>query len=235
MFATSAKATLTVTGIENLTVPGDPVDVEILGGVFGSDPFGFPVFPDIYTEGEGTAGATSAVSPELTLPDFDDPTILDIGDSLSIDLTTSGSAAAPGDFAGALIGALGIVTIDNLSLTDDVAVSFLLDIMLDVTASLDDPLTEDAVGGAGVDAYSFGGDLDLIEEVEADALFGIFDPPFTSSLAFTLTIGADDFYDIEIFVETGGFAEVLPAPGGMLMLLGGLVAIRWRRGRRGSV
>ena len=177
------------------------------------------------------------MSPELTPPDFDDPTVLGIGDSLTIALTAGGTADSIG-YADAFNAAFGLMTIDNFSLTDTVEFSFelVVDIMAD--ASVGDFLLEDALAFAGVDAYSvFSSALDFIEFVEADALFG---PPVSSfsnlatPLTFSLIIGPDDFDDIEIFVQVDGFAEAIPAPGGFVFILAGiaLIGVRQRRSRR---
>ncbi len=54
------------------------------------------------------------------------------------------------------------------------------------------------------------------------------DPSFADSFAFTLIIGADDFDEIELIVDAGGLAEAILPPGGLVFLLAGLLAIRFR-------
>ena len=114
-------------------------------------------------------------------------------------------------------------------MTDEVAVSFLLDFSLSAEASVDDALLEDAIGDATVDVFSFGGEVDVAEFIEADGLFGPFDTGFGDTFAFTMIIGADDFNDIELIVDAGGFAEAIPAPGGLAFLLVGAALIGFRR------
>ena len=84
------------------------------------------------------------------------------------------------------------------------------------------------MSGASVDVFSFSGGVDVEEFVYADGLFGPFDPSFADSFSFTLIIGADDFDEIELIVDAGGLAEAIPAPGGLVFLLAGLLAIRFR-------
>ena len=148
----SASVSLTVTGITNLT-SGDPLDIEILGGVFETDPFGSAPLAEVFTVGAASGSTTSAVSPGLTPTDFDDPTALRIGDSLMIDLTASGTADPIG-YADAFNAAFGLITIENLSMSDTVEFSFELVVDLMTDASVDDFLLEDALAFAGVDAYS---------------------------------------------------------------------------------
>jgi len=146
----SASVSLTVTGITNLT-SGDPLDIEILGGVFETDPFGSAPLAEVFTVGAASGSTTSAVSPGLTPTDFDDPTALRIGDSLTIDLTASGTADPIG-YADAFNAAFGLITIENLSMSDTVEFSFELVVDLMTDASVDDFLLEDALAFAGVDA-----------------------------------------------------------------------------------
>lgn len=58
---------------------------------------------------------------------------------------------------------------------------------------------------------------------------------FDLSLAFSLIIGADDFDEVLIVADVGGFADSIPAPGAALFLLGGAIwfGTRRRRDRRG--
>lgn len=229
MFSSAATVTLTLTGVENADPFSiAPLDVEILAGTAASDPFSGDTFPFTFSEGTGTTSGTSSGSPSLTPPDFDDPTILGVGDSLTITATAGGTADSVG-YADVLSAAFGLVTIDNFSATDDVEVSFLLEFSLDADASVDDPLIEDALSDAGVGVFSLGGDVDVDEFVEADGLFGPFSAGFGDTFAFSILVFADDFDDIELFVDAGGFAEAIPAPGGLIFLLTGLLAIRFRR------
>ena len=208
-------------------VDGDEHRLHALAG--GAEPLA-----EVFTEGAASGSTTSAVSPGQTPPDFDDPTALGIGDSLTIDLTASGTADPIG-YADAFNAAFGLITIENLSMSDTVEFSFELVVDLMTDASVDDFLLEDALAFAGVDAYSvFFSGLDFIETVEADALFG---PPVSSfsnlgtPLAFSLIIDPEDFEDIEIFVEVNGFAEAIPAPGGFVFILAGIALIGVRRQR----
>lgn len=228
MFSSAATVTVTLTGVENLTAPGGTLDVEILAGTASTDPFVGDTFPFEFTEGTGSASGISTGSPGLTPPDFDDPTVLGVGDSLSMTATALGTADSIG-YAEVLSAVFGLITVDNFSLTDEVAVSFLLEFSLSADASVDDALIEDAIGDATVDVFSFDGDVDVEEFIEADGLFGPFDPSFADSFGFTLIVGADDFDGIELIVDAGGFAEAIPAPGGLAFLLAGLLAIRSRR------
>ena len=228
MFSGSASVSLTVVGIDNLTSPGGTLDVEILAGTATSDPFSGDTFPFEYSEGLASTSSSAVISPELTPPFFDDPTVLDIGDSLSIAISGSATADTSG-YAEIFAAAFGLITIDNYSLTDEVLVSFLLSYSMAAEASVDDPVLEDAIGGAGVGVFSAGGDVSLDEFVEADGLFGPFDDAFSDVFLVTLVIGADDFDDIEIYVDADGLAEAIPAPGGLAFLLAGLLLIRCRR------
>lgn len=229
MFSSSATVTLTLTGVENADpFSTAPIDVEILAGTASTDPFGGDTFPFEVSEGTGTTSAISTGSPALTPPDFDDPTVLGIGDSLTI--TASGSGTAdPTGYAEIFSAAFGLITIDNFSTTDDVVVSFMLEFSLDAEASVDDPLMEDALSDATVGVFSLGGDVDVDEFVEADGLFGPFDSAFGDLFGFSMIVFADDFDDIELIVDAGGFAEAIPAPGGLMLLVAGLLAIRFRR------
>lgn len=229
MFSSSATVTITLTGVEN-TDPFStaPLDVEILADTASTDPFGVDTFPLTFTEGTGVASGISTGSPTVTPPDFDDPTLLGIGDSLTMTASGSGSADSIG-YAEVFSAVFGLITVDNFSTTDDVAVSFLLEFSMAAEASVDDPLIEDALSDATVGVFSFGGDVDVDEFIEADGLFGPFDAAFADSFGFTMIVGADDFDDIEFFVEASGFAEAIPAPGGLAFLLAGLLAIRFRR------
>ena len=149
--------------------------------------------------------------------------MLGICDSLTITATASGAADMAG-YAEVFSAAFGLITIDNFSTTDEVAVTFLLDFTLFAEASVDDSQIEDAVSGVTVDVFSFSGGVDVEEFVYADGLFGPFDPSFADSFSFTLIIGADDFDEIELIVDAGSLAEVILAPGGLVFLL----AIRFR-------
>lgn len=228
MFSSVASVTVTLTGVANTdTLSTAPVDVEVLAGTASTDPFFGDTFPVVFTEGTGTASATSSGSPVLSPPDFDDPTLLGIGDSLTITATASGAADLAG-YAEVFSAAFGRIAIDNYSVTDEVAVSFMLEFTLFAEASVDDLLMEDAVSGATVDVFSLSGGVDVEEFVDADGLFGPFDTSFADSFAFTLIIGADGFEDIDLVVDAGGLAEAIPAPGGLVFLLAGLLAIRFR-------
>ena len=97
MFSSFASVTVTLTGVANTdTLSTAPIDVEILAGTASTDPFVGDTFPIIYTEGTGTASGSATGSPVLTPPDFDDPTVLGIGDSLTITATASGAADMAG-------------------------------------------------------------------------------------------------------------------------------------------
>tara|TARA_R110002110_G_scaffold29888_3_gene106038 strand:- start:127 stop:918 length:792 start_codon:yes stop_codon:yes gene_type:complete len=229
MFSGSATVTLTLTGIENADpFSTTPLDVEVLAGTASTDPFGGDTFPFEFSEGAATTSATSTGTPALTPPDFDDPTVLGIGDSLTITATGSGTAD-PAGYADVFSASFGLVLIDNFSTTDDVIVSFMLEFSLAAEASVDDPLIEDALSGGAVNVFSFGGDVDVDEFVEADGLFGPPDSAFADSFAFSMTVFADDFDGIDLVVDAGGFAEAIPAPGGFVFLVAGLLAIRLRR------
>lgn len=229
MFSSSATVTLTLTGVENADpFSAAPIDVLILAGTASTDPFGGDTFPFEFSEGTGTTSATSAGSPALTPPDFDDPTVLGIGDSLTLTATGSG-AADPTGYAEVFSAAFGLVTIDNFSTTDDVVVSFMLEFSLAADASVDDPLVEDALSDATVGVFSLGGDVDVDEFVDADGLFGPLEAAFGDMFGFSMIVFADDFDDIELVVDAGGFAEAVPAPGGLVFLVVGLLAIRFRR------
>lgn len=228
MFSGSASVSLTVVGIENLTAPGDAVDVEILAGTATTDPFSGDTFPFEYSEGLASTSSSAIHSPAVTPPDFDDPTLLGIGDSLSVSVSGSATADATG-YAEVFAAAFGLITIDNYSTTDDVEVSFLLSFSVAAEAGVDDPVLEDAIGGASAGVFSITEGFILDEFAEADGLFG---PPvdgFSDSFMFSLFIGADDYDDIEIIVDTDGLAEAIPAPGGLAFLLAGLLLIRFRR------
>lgn len=229
MFSGAATVTVTLTGVANADpFSTTPIDVEILAGTAATDPFSGDTFPEVFTEGTGTATASSTGSPVVSPPDFDDPTVLGIGDSLTMTASGSGAADSTG-YSEVFAAVFGLITIDNFSLTDDVAVSFLLEFSLTADASVDDSLLEDAIGGAAAGAFSFGGDVDFVESIEADGLFGPFDPTFADSFGFTMIVGADDSDGIDLFVDAGGFAEAVPAPGGLAFLLAGLLLIRFRR------
>lgn len=229
MFSGSASVTITLTGIENVDpFSTAPLDVEVLAGTASTDPFGGDTFPFVFTEGTGTASGVSTGSPAVTPPFFDDPTVLGVGDSLTMTASGEGTADSVG-YAEVFSAAFGLITVDNFSVTDDVAVSFLLEISLSADASVDDPLLEDALSDASFGVFSFGGDVDAEGFIEADGLFGPPDAAFTDLFGFTMIIGADDFDDIELFVDAGGFAEAISAPGGLVFLLAGLLAIRFRR------
>lgn len=228
MFSASATMTVTLTGIENLTVTGGAVDVEVLAGTASTDPFGGDTFPFEFTEGTGTASGISTGFPSLTPPDFDDPTVLGLGDSLSMTATALGTADSVG-YAEVLSAVFGLITADNFSTTDEVEVSFLLTFAMSAEASVDDALIEDAIGDATVDVLSFDGEVDVAEFIEADGLFGPFDTSFGDTFAFTMIVGAEDFNGVELIVDAGGFAEAIPAPGGLAFLLVGAALIGFRR------
>ena len=223
LFSSSATVSLTITGIENVTSPGGTIDIEILGGVAEAEPFSPPFPPVVFTEGTGTGSATAVLSPLLTPPFFDDPTLLDIGDSLSITLTSSGSADSTG-YAEAYAIATALMTIDNFSMTDDIEISFLLEISAAATASVDDAILEDAVGDSSIFFDTLTGSGPFVDEfIEADALFGPSGDSFDLSLEFMLVVGADDSEEVLIVADVGGFAEAIPAPGAALFLLGGVI------------
>lgn len=229
MFSSDVTASLTVIGIENLTSPGGTLDIEILAGAAEAAPFGPPSPPDIFTEGSATASASSILSPPLTPPLFDDPTVLGIGDGLSVSLTSSGSADATG-YAEVIAIATGLLTIDNFSSTDDVEVTFSLDVSVLSTASVDDPILEDAIGDATVFVDAFSGVDPIVDEfIEADALFGPPSDIFALSIEFSLTIGADDSDELLMVVDAGGFAEALSSPGSVVFLVAGALVIAVRR------
>lgn len=229
MFSSSATVSLTVTGVDNVTTPGGTIDIEILGGVAEAEPFGPPLPPEIYTEGTGTGSATAVLSPPLTPPFFGDPTVLGIGDGLSISLTGSGSAD-PSGYADVIAIATAFLTIDNFSLTEDVEVSFMLDISLAATASVDDPILEDALGDASIFFDAFSGTGPLVDEfIEADALFGPPGDSFDLSLSFSLIIGAEESDAILMVADVAGFAEAVPAPGSVIFLIAGTLVLAVRR------
>lgn len=229
MFSGSSTVSLTITGIDNLTMPGGVMDIEILGGVAEAEPFSPPIPPETFTAGTGTASATTTLSPMLTPPFFDDPAILGVGDGLSISLASSGSADLTG-YAEAFAIATGLLTIENFSLTDTVEVSFLLDISLDATASIDDAIVEDAIGDASVFVDTFSGIDPIADEyIEADGLFGPPGDTFDLSLAFSLIVGPDDGDEVLIVTDVSGFAEAVSVPGTVGLLIAGAVIIAVRR------
>lgn len=231
IFSGSASVSITLTGIENLTTPGGSVDVEILGGVSDLDPFvGGPPEPEIILEGTGTGSATAVISPTLSPPDFDDPTVLGIGDGISIFVSGSGDAGSAG-YADVLIAAFGAITADNFSLTDTVEIFFDLVVDMSTSASIGDPFLEDALGHAEVAAYSCSCFLDYFAHIDADALFGEFDPPVSDSLSFSLIVGPGSYEVIEVYAEAGGFAEKIPAPGGLATFAAGIALAVWRQRR----
>ena len=225
MFSSSSTVTLSITGIENVTTPGGTIDIEILGGVAEAEPFSGPIPPFVFIEGTGAASSTATLTP----PFFDNPTVLGLGDGLSISLTGSGSADSAG-YAEVLAIANGLLTIDNFSLTDAVEITFMLDISVAATASIDDPILEDEIGDATVFVDTFSGLSPLVDEfIEADGLLGPPGDTFGLSLEFSLIIGPNGSDEVLIVTDVGGFAEAISAPGAALFLLGGAILIGTRR------
>ena len=233
MFSAAATVTIEVTDIVNTAT----MDATGIGDVeIGADVF--PIDADVFfLEGSADGSASAMGSPESVPPDFD-LVPLAIGDSLSIMVSVSGTADpfvfTPDAFGhvDAIAFGIGFIGLENLSLTETFEVFFKLTFSLTADASLDDPVNEDALGAADVLIDSDSGLLIFDEIVEADALFGIFDPDVIGMTTFSLVLGPEGFDDILAQVGVDGFAVVLPEPGTLALFGLGLAGLGLARRRR---
>ena len=228
LYSSMASATLTITSVTNDTTPGDLSALTVEGGV---DVTGCFCGPALFIEGNATGFATASGSPEFTLPDYE-PVALGAGDSLTMSLSGGGSANSVG-YTDTVLEALAGVLMSNDSATDSFTITFTLSYNIMATASIGDALVEDAVGEAGILAYSFSSEDEIVDAyAEADPLFGIFTGPFVDTITFTLALDPFAFDFVEVNLFAGGFAEALPEAGTLFVMIAGLAAFAGFRRRR---
>lgn len=209
----SALAVLKVTGINNVTNPGDISNLQILAiaGILTDD-------------GEGDFDTS-----EVTFPSS--LTNVNIGSGL-FQLTSVEADATGISSSAAFLESLGLISLQNNSLTDTFEIDFILDYTLSALAStVTDLVLEDAFGIAEIVLFNDFFDIDFTETAEADGLFGPTEDFLSDSFDFTLTLAPDTSDVLTLDVTSGAFTQSnqIPEPAVIMLFSLGLCALGWQK------
>jgi hypothetical protein len=137
-------------------------------------------------------------------------------------------ATATADLIGsaeALHSTRSLITLENISSINTLEVKFWTEFTASATASVNDPVIEDAYGRGRVSITS-----DLIgeivsEEIIAQPLSGIADLPVDKNLVFSLVLGPGEGDEITSFVDALAETSSIPEPSTILLIGTGLVGL----------
>jgi hypothetical protein len=178
MFSADASLTAKLVSVTNDTTPGALTDF-FIDGFFIDIPF---VDELVDGTGAGTASASPAVGHLFSLAP------LEIGDSVSIFASASGSASAPEGFVDEFATAFAGLFFLNDSVGDSFTIELSFDAALATAASITGVDTDDSVAIAAFIIDTFGPAAHLVDLAtglaEADGFFG----PFVESSAPTGTV-----------------------------------------------
>jgi hypothetical protein len=211
MYSSSTVATLTISGITNVTGTG-LTGLSIGGNAFVS-------VEETFTDGSASTSRTG----DSSVIDADPPG-LRIDDGLSQNAQVSGSAEPGISFAAHVND--GLISLSNQS-SDIFEIDFLLDFALTSTASADDPLFELAFASAYVGIWfdndalheSFFVLAGTIETPPEDGLEGL------QSYTVVLDSGESDTVSMSSWADGIAVSEVtIPEPATLMLLAVGLLA-----------
>lgn len=217
-FDASSTVNLEITGVTNLTNPGDLADLEITG------------FADVFDADSEVIGSGSvAIDPRPFVSG--DPFALEVGDGVSLSSVVGGSATDGSAEAFSLLD--GFVALDNLSFTDTFLIEFSLDYTLAVSTVVGNPSTDVAFAAALLDVITafdtivFEG-LELGPSAPGGAL------SVMDEVRFELTVAPGEADAVFLFADAEGFAraQAVPIPGTLLLFVSGLFGLlcaRWAR------
>jgi hypothetical protein len=216
IFDASSSATLSITGIENLTNPGSLDDLGVTGDsqVMIDD----ALFVGNASSSTSSGAAVTGAPPLLGLDQ----------------LAAAQGTADPIGTAQAGVQADGFLQFDNSSLTDSFLITLLFDYSLSASAAVDNTSGENAFSNAYVNLFSNSLAIDFFSLIRADALVGPPSDDDSAQLVFELLVepGGSDTVFLSTFAE--GFADSLesvPEPSATALLFAAFLALERRRRR----
>jgi len=227
LFDGESHTTLTITGFFD----------EIGGAIAkptGLSLVGSSAIVDDFTDSFGDAGASTSAF-FTVIPPF--PADMDVGDSVSQDITADGFAATGDSFAGAVINTDGYIDIHN-GTAGLLEIAFELTYDYDLLATADSPEKEFSFIDMFIDVLLVN---DLEDEGDDTFIFSTDD--FAESDFFTTASDSDSFSfslffapgegnRLAVFNDLEGYAEHIPEPAALALFGAGLAGFGWLRRRR---
>ncbi len=194
IFDASSSATLSITGIENLTSPGSFLGL----GVSGQSEV---IAEEALFHGNATASTDSGAE------------VIGATPFLGLDqlAAAEGTAEAVGT-AEAFVLTDGFLAFENTSPTDSFLITLMLDYALSAAATVDDASSEDAFSSAFVDLISESPSIDFFSIVVADALLGPPSSDESGQLFFELLVGPGGSDTVFLSTFANGFADAFQVP-----------------------
>jgi hypothetical protein len=220
IFDASSSATLSITGIENVTDPGSFLGLNVSGQ------------SEVLTDAAlfiGNAFASTDSGADVTGTD----PLLGLQHLAAVEGTASGIGNAE-----AAVFNEGSIGFENTSLTDSFLITLVLDYALIVSAAVDDTSNENAFSNAFVKLFSDSLTIDFFSLIRADALL---EPPSdddSAQLAFELLVGPGESDTVFLSASADGFADSLlqvPEPSTLsstALLVAAFLVLELRRRRR---
>jgi hypothetical protein len=220
-FDSHASALLTIDQVHNITNPGSSTSLSITGDVYVSN--------DSYTEFGNAATSQSGMA--LLDSSNASPGLID----LSSDVHGNTYAIPTGSLADRIYSLNGEFNLQNLSTTDSVKIDFSLLFNIGSNAALNDFYNENAFSEAFVILYDSLGQITFNKTVSADAkgILGPSNDSLSDTLLFSIILQPDtldtsnlSFNYLALNVSARGNSESIPEPETLLLILGGIVAMR---------